>query len=125
MLDEINEAVLNRILTECDGKYKIFEECDFCEIANGQEIEERLKFLSESGYILLRYSAKGEYLLAPSQLGKAYFIQKNQNLTSRAVLFEILLKRAFKGAFLGGFFAVILLAVILCVLLYLRGYYAY
>ena len=26
MLDEINEAVLNHILNECDGKYKIFED---------------------------------------------------------------------------------------------------
>lgn len=125
MLDEINEAVLNHILNECDGKYKIFEECDFYEFANEQEVDERLKFLSESGYILLRYSARGEYMLAPSQSGKAYFSQKIQNLTSRAVLSEILYKRAFKGAFLGVFFANALIAVILCILLLIRGYYAY
>ena len=122
MLDEKNEAVLNRILTECNGKYKIFACEDFFEIDN---LEDSINFLSESGYIVLRYNNQGEYLIIPTQKGHAYFKQKSQKLLRDAVFSEVLRKSSFKGAFLGAFLAVFCIGTACLLTFIIKVFYAF
>lgn len=123
MIDEKCEAVLSLILTECGGSYKIFDSTDFEKIEN---FDRHVRYLSESGYVSLRYSREGEYLIAPTQKGSEYFKRKSQAILHDAVLCETLRAQSFKGAFFGSFIAFALVFVIIFVvaIFALKGCYA-
>lgn len=113
MLNEKAEKILNVVLKECSGGYKILCEEDFLSEDN---VEPIIRYLDKCGYISLQYAKNGEYLLMPSYRGKQYFAQKNEEYYFRAVLCKQAAQKAFWGAVIGASAASFLLYFITAVL---------
>lgn len=99
MLNEKAEKILNVVLKECSGGYKVLCEEDFL---SEDSVEPIVRYLDKSGYISLQYAKNGEYLLMPSYRGKQYFAQKNEEYYFRAVLCKQAAQKAFWGAVVGA-----------------------
>lgn len=95
MLSENAEKALALILRECGTKYKVMTDDDFEDVSNVRDVVDEL---SDSGYISLRYSVRGEYLLAPSYKARKYYDEKEKYYYLRAVL----CRRTALFALLGG-----------------------
>ena len=78
MLNENTERVLDIILRECGNGYKILTDEDFSSVMGYAEIIDNL---SDSGYVAVRYSSGGEYLVAPTYKARCYFEEKQKRET--------------------------------------------
>ncbi|MBQ5926401.1 MAG: hypothetical protein IIX01_00580 [Clostridia bacterium] len=115
MLDESTSAFLNVLNGLCDGEnYKIFAEEDFgvrSENENGVTVGETIRFLSEEGYIAVKYAEGGMYCL--KVLPKARAKEQDEEKKREEERFFGLAqeKSAFYGSFLGGFLGSVLFAL--------------
>lgn len=105
MLSENAEKALALILRECGTKYKVMTDDDFVGVT---DLDGTIGELSESGYVCLRYSSRGEYLLSPTYKARNYFDEKEKFYFFRAVLCRRAGALAFCGALVGTFAAVVL-----------------
>lgn len=113
MLNENTEKVLDIILRECGNGYKILTDEDFSSVMGYAEIIDNL---SDSGYVAVRYSSGGEYLVAPTYKARCYFEEKQKNFYFHAVLCKKAGLYAFFGALAGGIVtSLIAFAAVLCV----------
>lgn len=100
MLSENAEKALALILRECGTKYKVMTDDDFDGVT---DLDGTISELSEGGYVCLRYSAHGEYLLLPAYKARKYFDEKEKFYFLRAVLCRRVGLLAFCGAIVGAF----------------------
>jgi len=105
MLSEKAEKILDIILKECNGKYKILNAEDFQPTTR---YADALSELENLGYITIRYSDGEEYLLAPTYKAEGYFSEKQDAYYSHAVLCEKVCKSALTGAAVGGALAALI-----------------
>ena len=99
MLNENSEKVLEIVLRECGTGYKILTEEDFSSVVGFADIIDEL---SSSGYLSVRFSQGGEYLVAPTYKARVYFEEKQKDYFFHAVVCKKAAVYAFFGALLGG-----------------------
>ncbi len=108
MLDKNAENLLSGIIKEAPDGYKVFTVCDFenCEVESG------IKRLTEKGYIALKYSSNGDFLLSVTPTGREYFAKKQEKtLLNLAILKKVALF-SFLGAFAGSFLFQLILTIL-------------
>ncbi len=121
MLDKRTHLLLSRIAELCDGgSYKVVEEKELLACfppklkTDGEGLVHMLRFLSEHGYIDIRYAEEGVYCLSPLPEGRMYDErmrrERTENRKRRLYLFMFTLLGAFAGAFAGAGLAISLLA---------------
>ncbi|MBQ3572533.1 MAG: hypothetical protein IJA15_06885 [Clostridia bacterium] len=98
MLNENDELVLKQIIERAPEGYKLFCAEDFF----NKNAEDGINKLAEKGYIVLKYSNGGEYLLSLSNRGKQYFSSKYEKLLYKSSISRRVAIYSFLGAFLGG-----------------------
>ena len=83
MLDKRTSALLQSINDFCSsGTYKIFSEEDFLADfpqqwgVTAESLGQMLDYLSENGYINVKYSGGGMYCICPLPLGRGYCEQE-------------------------------------------------
>jgi len=83
MLDKRTSALLQTINDFCSsGTYKIFSEEDFLAAfperwgVTAESLCQMLDYLSENGYINIKYSGGGMYCICPLPLGRGYCEQE-------------------------------------------------
>lgn len=123
MLDKLTASVLAAVNSETDGTYKVLEESEI--MAN---IPSRLKtdsagvanamwYLSERGYIDIRYSEKGTYCVCSLPKGRTYdeTAGAERYRGKRTFRNQMLLTffGALAGAFVGGCLAGLLFLLVL------------
>lgn len=99
MLDEKTEKVLSVVISECGAGYKILCDDDFNGIENAGQILSRLEQL---GYVSIRYSSGGEFLVAASAKARVYFDEKQNDYFRRGLLYKKVATFAFLGAAAGS-----------------------
>lgn len=118
MLEVNCEQALRRVIELSHGGYTVLCSDDFAEIPNAERCISRL---AEGGYISLRYSAGGQYLLMPVEKGLEYFSEKRGKQLYKSVLRRECALYSFFGGACGGFCALILAAVIFTAIYLTRG----
>lgn len=118
MLEANCEQALKRVIELCRGGYTVLGADDFGEIP---AIDSCISRLADGGYISLRYSANGQYLLMPVEKGLEYFSEKRGKLVYKSVLRRECAFYSFLGALAGGFCTACLFALIVAVALLVRG----
>ena len=104
MLNANAEKLLTIVLKECGSDYKILTEEDFSSVSEYAEV---LDVLDGAGYINVKYSGNGDYLVAPTYKARAYFSEKEKDFYLRAVLCRKVGLYAFVGALMGGLAAIL------------------
>ena len=78
MLDKLTASVLAAVNSETDGAYKVLEESEImAEIpprlkTDSAGLANAMRYLSERGYIDIRYSEKGTYCVCSLPKGRTY-----------------------------------------------------
>lgn len=121
MLEANCEQALKRVIELCRGGYTVLSADDFGEIP---AVEGCISRLAEGGYISLRYSSNGQYLLMPVEKGLEYFSEKRGRLLYKSVLRRECALYSFLGAIAGGLCAALLIALIFAIAFLIRGAYA-
>lgn len=107
MLDHLTAAVLEIVNAGSDGSYKVLETSDFLSAlpdrlkTDEAGLDNSLRFLSERGYIDIRYSDKGTYCLCSLPKGRTYAesaAKEEEKKKSRGGVLAV-----FFGALAGGF----------------------
>lgn len=120
MLDKLTAAVLDAVNTGTDGAYKVMETADLLSAIAGQAktdeagLANSLKYLSERGYIDIRYADKGTYCLCSLPKGRTYAETAAAEKGEKKVKgrFWAFFFGAFAGGLLGSLIAGILNAFI-------------
>ncbi len=118
MLDKRTHLLLRRIAELCaDGSYQIVEERDLLACfppklkTDGEGLVHMLRYLSEHGYIDVKYAEEGVYCLSPLPEGRMYDERTDRERAEgrkrRLHLFLFTLLGAFAGAFLGAYLAAV------------------
>lgn len=105
MLDERTEKILSAVIKECGTGYKILCADDFGDEKN---VNETLNKLAETGYISMRYSGGGDYLVTPLLKAREYFEEKQNEYLLRGLLYKKVALYSFFGAIAGSFVAMAL-----------------
>ncbi len=109
MLDKLTSAILNIVNEQTDGSYKVLETSDFINMLPGRVrtdaagIENALQYLSERGYIDLRYSEKGTYCITSLPKGRTYTESVMADKSKGKRTFKNQMILTFFGAMLGAF----------------------
>ena len=102
MLDRLTQSVLDYVNAQTDGSYKVLEAADFLAAVPARVhtdeagVENALRYLSERGYIDIRYSDRGTYCVCSLPKGRTY--------AERAAVDETKGRQASRRSFLYGFF---------------------
>ena len=123
MLDKRTSALLQSINDFCSsGTYKIFSEEDFLSAfpekwgVTAEALAQMLDYLSENGYINVKYSGGGMYCICPLPLGRGY-CELEAEIRSECVLqLKYFMSAAFFGSFAGSVLGVLIFAVIYLVM---------
>ena len=99
MLTKNHEEILREIIKICPTGYKLVT----CEDFNKITIDEELNFLAEKGFISIKYSLNGEYLICLLPNGKNYFDNAKSQLDFKNKILQKSAIFAFIGGCLGGF----------------------
>lgn len=118
MLEVNCEQTLRRIIELSHGGYTVLDINDFSEIHDAEKCVSRL---AEGGYISLRYSAGGQFLLMPVEKGLEYFSEKNGKQLYKSVLRRECALYSFLGALCGGFCALVFAVIIGVAIFLTRG----
>ena len=103
MLDKLTASVLAAVNAQTDGSYKVLEEGEILAAlpprihTDGEGLANALRYLSERGYIDIRYSDKGTYCVCSLPKGRTYAE------TSAAEKGEKKVKGRFWAIFFGAF----------------------
>lgn len=121
MLDKLTQSVLDKINTDSDGSYKVMDSSDFLSaLPSGMTADENgvsnaIKYLSDRGYVDLKYSDNGTYCVCSMPKGRQYSenapIALSENPKRGRTYFAIAFAGGFLGALAGG--AVIALIITL------------
>ena len=107
MLDGLTASVLGAVNAASDGSYKVLEAGELLGALPAEEktdeagLDNSLRFLSERGYIDIRYSDKGTYCLCSLPKGRTYAesaAKEEEKKKSRGGALAV-----FFGALAGGF----------------------
>lgn len=122
MLDKLTVAVLGVVNAETDGSYKVMETDDFIAAlpaklkTDATGVGNALRYLSERGYIDIRYSDKGTYCVCSLPKGRTYSESAAADRTRGKKTFknQMLLTffAALAGAFVGGCLAGLLFLLV-------------
>lgn len=123
MLDKLTASVLAAVNSETDGTYKVLEESEImAEIpprlkTDSAGVANAMRYLSERGYIDIRYSEKGTYCVCSLPKGRTYdeTAGAERYRGKRTFRNQMLLTffGALAGAFVGGCLAGLLFLLIL------------
>lgn len=109
MLDKRTSALLQCINDLCaSGTYKIISEEDFLSAfpekwgVNVESLNQMLVYLSENGYINVKYSGGGMFCVCPLPLGRGYCEQESERRDEYLVQMKYFMCAAFFGAFAGA-----------------------
>lgn len=119
MLDKQTAAVLAAVNARTDGAYKVVEEGELlCALparlkTDATGLANALRYLSERGYVDVKYSDKGTYCICSLPKGRSYeesegAERRGERRYSRSRFFLVLFG-ALAGAFAGSFLAGVLL----------------
>ena len=116
MLDHLTAAVLVIVNAGSDGSYKVLETSDFLSAlpdrlkTDEAGLDNSLRFLSERGYIDVKYSDNGTYCLCSLPKGRMYAENTAAEAAEKKAKgkFFLLFAAAFVGALIGSFAACIL-----------------
>ncbi len=123
MLDKLTASVLAAVNSETDGTYKVLEESEI--MANipsrlktdSAGVANAMRYLSERGYIDIRYSEKGTYCVCSWPKGRTYdeTAGAERYRGKRTFRNQMLLTffGALAGAFVGGCLAGLLFLLVL------------
>lgn len=119
MLDKRTSALLQSINDFCSsGTYKIFSEEDFLSAfpekwgVTAEALAQMLDYLSENGYINVKYSGGGMYCICPLPLGRGYCEQEAEKQQRCVLQLKYFMSAAFFGSFAGSVLGVLIFAVI-------------
>lgn len=119
MLDRRTSALLQTINDFCaSGTYKVFSEEDFLSAfpegwgVNAESLSQMLVYLSENGYINIKYSGGGMYCVCPLPLGRSYCEREAEKKDESSVQLRYFMAAAFFGSFAGGVLAALVFALI-------------
>lgn len=127
MLDKRTAALLQTINLSCgEGRYRIFTEEDFLsQMPNfsdkgagkeQSEIAARVAYLSENGYIEVKYAANGMFCVRPLPLGKSYCEREKERLAEGKIWLKYFMSTAFFGGLIGGLSGALIVLVTLLLL---------
>lgn len=123
MLDKRTSALLQSINDFCSsGTYKIFSEEDFLSAfpekwgVTAEALAQMLNYLSENGYINVKYSGGGMYCICPLPLGRGYCEQEAEKRSECVLQLKYFISAAFFGSFAGSVLGVLIVAVIYLVM---------
>ena len=123
MLDKRTSALLQSINDFCSsGTYKIFSEEDFLSAfpdkwgGTAEARAQMLDYLSENGYINVKYSGGGMYCICPLPLGRGYCEQEAEKRSECVLQLKYFMSAAFFGSFAGSVLGVLIFAVIYLVM---------
>ncbi len=109
MLDRRTSALLQTINDFCaSGTYKVFSSEDFLASfpekwgVTSESLAQMLGYLSENGYINIKYSGSGMYCICPLPLGRSYCEREAEKKDECAVQVRYFVGAAFFGAFAGA-----------------------
>lgn len=110
MLDKMTSAVLDIVNAGTDGAYKVMETADLLALlpprlnADETGLANALRFLSERGYIDIKYSDRGTYCLCSLPKGRTYAENAAAETAERKAKgkFVLLFFGAFAGALAGS-----------------------
>lgn len=101
MLDEKRSALLSLVVDGCkNGEYTVFSDDDF-PFLEGEGAFSCLSFLSDLGFVSLKYAGHGLYCVKPTGKGKAYLSESAERKKKTAEE-EKRTTRYFYFALLGG-----------------------
>lgn len=111
MLDGLTASVLGAVNAASDGSYKVLEAGELLGALPAEEktdeagLENALRYLSERGYIDLRYSDGGTFCLCSLPKGRSYAetLRAEQSAAKPSAAPRGRWLSAFLGAFAGGF----------------------
>ena len=119
MLDKRTSALLQSINDFCSsGTYKIFSEEDFLSAfpekwgVTAEALAQMLDYLSENGYINVKYSGGGMYCICPLPLGRGYCEQEAEKRSECVLQLKYFMYAAFFGSFAGSGLGILIFAVI-------------
>ncbi len=122
MLDKLTASVLAAVNAQTDGSYKVLEEGEILAAlpprihTDGEGLANALRYLSERGYIDIRYSDKGTYCVCSLPKGRTYdeAAGAEKHRGKRTFRNQMLLTffAALLGAFAGGCLAGVLFLLI-------------
>lgn len=119
MLDKRTSALLKSINDFCSsGTYKIFSEEDFLSAfpekwgVTAEALAQMLDYLSENGYINVKYSGGGMYCICPLPLGRGYCEQEAEKRSECVLQLKYFMSAAFFGSFAGSVLGILIFAVI-------------
>ena len=110
MLDKLTAAVLAAVNARTDGSYKVLEEGDILSAlpdrfgTDPTGLSNALRYLSERGYIDIKYSDKGTYCVCSLPKGRSY--EETSGAERRSD------KKSFRGRLLLTFFGSMLCAFV-------------
>lgn len=109
MLDKLTAAVLAAVNARTDGSYKVLEEGDILSAlpdrfgTDPTGLSNALRYLSERGYIDIKYSDKGTYCVCSLPKGRSYEETSGAERRSDKKSFRGRLLLTFFGSMLGAF----------------------
>ena len=119
MLDKRTSALLQSINDFCSsGTYKIFSEEDFLSAfpekwgVTAEALAQMLDYLSENGYINIKYSGGGMYCICPLPLGRGYCEQEADKKSECILQLKYFMSAAFFGSFAGAVLGALVFALI-------------
>ena len=119
MLDKRTSALLQTITDFCSsGTYKIFSEEDFLAAfperwgVTAESLCQMLDYLSENGYINIKYSGGGMYCICPLPLGRGYCEQEADKKSECILQLKYFMSAAFFGSFAGAVLGALVFALI-------------
>lgn len=123
MLDKRTSALLQSINDFCSsGTYKIFSEEDFLADfpqqwgVTAESLGQMLDYLSENGYINVKYSGGGMYCICPLPLGRGYCEQEAEKRSDCVAQLKYFMSAAFFGAFAGAVLGALVFAVVFLIM---------
>ena len=108
MLDRLTQSVLDYVNAQTDGSYKVLEAADFLAAVPARVhtdeagVENALRYLSERGYIDIRYSDRGTYCVCSLPKGRTYEESAEAGRARAEKRGKLRWLPAFFGAFFGA-----------------------
>ena len=109
MLDKLTAAVLAAVNARTDGSYQVLEEGELLSAlptrlgTDPTGLSNALRYLSERGYIDVKYSDKGTYCICSLPKGRSYEETSGAERRSDKKSFRNRLLLTFLGSMLGAF----------------------
>ena len=115
MLDKLTKFVLDKINAASDGSYKVMDAEDFLS-ADENGVSNAVKYLSERGYVDLKYADNGTYCVCSMPKGRQYVETARVSDTDASRIKRSFFAAACAGGLFGALIGGALVALIIAFL---------